>query len=157
MSSLSEILCNTLARIFDRVAACCCCCCRYAIERKKAQIELSSPRNTILHRTYTVCRCLCICITIEKQNKMNWSQIYIARFVWVVISVKTNIFFAFLENISRTTRKASAYHQWYAYHRLGTRDLDQRHSQDLKMRYSIRKKSTKNREHVMCKRHINFR
>ena len=93
VSSLSEILCNTLARIFDRVAACCCCCCRYAIERKKAQIELSSPRNTILHRTYTVCRCLCICITIEKQNKMNWSQIHIARFVWVVISVKTNIFF----------------------------------------------------------------
>ena len=38
--------------------------------------------------------------------------------------MKTNTFFAFLENISRTSWKASAYHQWYAYHRLGTSDLD---------------------------------
>ena len=38
--------------------------------------------------------------------------------------MKTNTFYAFLENISRTTWKACAYHQWYAYHRLGTPGLE---------------------------------
>ena len=75
MSSILEILCNTLARISDRAAA--CCSCRYAIERKKVP--------SIQY----------ICITIEKQKKINWSQIHITTFRWVGIFVKTNAFLHF--------------------------------------------------------------
>ena len=46
MSSLSEILCNTLDSIFDGVAA--CCCCRYAIERKKAPVRFVAARLSLL-------------------------------------------------------------------------------------------------------------
>ena len=77
----------------------------YATERKKSAKQASSPRNIMQYVQIYMC-----CSWEAKK----WTE---TKFTLLHFSVKTNNF-AFLVNISRTTRKASAHHM------LGTPDLE---------------------------------
>ena len=88
-------------------------------------IELSSPPNSILHYTYTVCRYL-MYMYYNRKSKENELEPNSHCYISLGGNFCENKYFFlhFWKNISRTTWIASAYHQWYAYHRLGTPGLD---------------------------------